>query len=222
MFINMPSGGGGGSPTGAAGGDLGGTYPNPTVVSVANVTTGVLAAANGGAGQSVTTAQSYYAFPYGDAGLSIASSTSGTIGVINRVLCGMFHLPAKVTFNRVSINVTTTSSTNHEYIGIYSADKSTLLVQASFTLGAGTGVLTATVGSTTLNPGEYYLARSADQTTSVLTAAVVSSTALATLNAVVARWGISANSTAAGVMPAALGIISASNANLPNVIVELA
>lgn len=50
FFGSGGGGGAGGAPSGPAGGDLGSTYPNPTVVSVADVTTGVLPVANGGTG----------------------------------------------------------------------------------------------------------------------------------------------------------------------------
>lgn len=48
--LTFRTNGTGETPGGAAGGDLGGTYPNPIVLSVAHVTTGVLPASNGGAG----------------------------------------------------------------------------------------------------------------------------------------------------------------------------
>lgn len=54
--------GGAVTPIGPAAGDLGGTYPNPTVVSVAHVVTGTLGAANGGTGlASYTTGDLLYA-----------------------------------------------------------------------------------------------------------------------------------------------------------------
>lgn len=69
--------GAGTQPTGNAGGDLGTTYPNPTVVSVANVTTGTLAVANGGTGKTTLTAHGVL---LGEGTSAVAITSAGTAG----------------------------------------------------------------------------------------------------------------------------------------------
>src|SRR5215469_11391588 len=156
------------------------------VAALATITTavangGVVPPANGGSATSATASQDYYFLPIGIIGLS-QSTTTGTSG-LNAVKALQFTLDRSVTFTRMTVNVTITSSTNHEFIGIYNAAGTSLLIQGSFTLGAGTGALTATVSSTTLAPGIYWLARSADNTTSTLESMTgTGSTAVTLLN----------------------------------------
>lgn len=79
----MSSSAGSSGPSGPAGGDLGGTYPNPTVLSVADITTGTLSVAHGGTGLGAV----------GNSGGVLAYTATGTLSssavlAANRIVVG--------------------------------------------------------------------------------------------------------------------------------------
>jgi len=66
-------------PSGSAGGDLGSSYPNPTVVSIAHVTTGTLAIANGGTNSSTALSGNTIMISNGSAVVQGAAGTTTTV-----------------------------------------------------------------------------------------------------------------------------------------------
>lgn len=199
----------------------GGSIPASKKVVGSNGSNQIVDASSYAVGETVTASQDFCLLPYDSASLTTAAGATGVMGTLNHVRAIQFNLNRKVTFTSVTIDVSITSNGNKEYIGIYSADKSTLLAEAIFTLGVSAGVKTVTIGAVTLNPGTYWLARGADQTTSSLIACTVQSSPLALFNAgSITRYGDCNGVISGGHLPSALGSITTSATSPPIVLLE--
>lgn len=173
-------------------------------------------------GQSITPNQDCFFAPFDTAVLIDAANTTSIMGTANHIRAFQFNLNRQITFTRATISVSTTSSGNHEYIGLYDKNKN-LICQFTYVLGAGTGPLTATIATAiTLNPGTYWLVRGADQTTSVLQASSPMSSNLVGIynSGSIVRYGDCSNVIAGGNLPSSLGTVTTSATAPPAVLLE--
>ena len=219
---------GGGAPSGAAGGDLGGSYPNPTVVSVADVTTGILAPANGGVPAITVANQGYLLAPTGWA-TGATASTAVLVSAANQVRAVQMIIPFRTVVTKATWWTQTGAGDTVDF-GFYSIDGTTLVGHVGATVSVGAGATQQVTGlSFTINPGLYYFAFTQTGTPTT-TFNVITGTALGGGNTNIGsilnvnatkKWVTAGNSATAGALPSSLGTLTtAISPNVPTVVFE--
>lgn len=147
--------------------------------------------------------------------LGFPQTTGGSGNLVttsNKVRVILFFLTAPITLSKVAIEVVGGSNGTHFSIGIYNSSGTRVVNSGVFTV-AGNGIQSATFGATVLTPGFYYYAQTSDNNVGAqLTSLSLGTTSLAALlNTNLTLYGNATNTSASGVLPAALGAVVAEN-----------
>ncbi len=137
------------------------------------------------------------------------SGSTDSVNTANDVVVAQFVLPFRAVVGNISFGVFTLEAGKFAGFGIYSVAGNRLVHSGAVSV-ASTGTKSASITAVTLEPAIYFFAWTIDGTTAALQAVNTYTNGQHALvsNAVSTRYGIAANPSVAGVLPATLGVIT--------------
>jgi hypothetical protein len=148
----------------------------------------------------------------------IAVTTQTISGAANQVRVVQFVLPYKTTVRHIVSQVQTGSAGTFN-IGIYDSSKNLLLGSASIGCGIP-GIKNTSVTATDLQPGTYYFAFAATDTTCALNGYGSSLVLQGISNQNTSRFATASGALSGGVLPSSLGTLTSTTFGVPTVMVE--
>lgn len=143
---------------------------------------------------------------------------SGPAFTPNQLGCLQFVLPFTVLVRNVAMRITVVFGAGTVFnLGIYSADKNTKLIEASFDANSATRQVRILATPVTLSPGVYWFAYAPSATGGQYAAGGPQAVSQNEAFNAPGLAGTAANLMVAGVLPASLGVITGSVANISNI-----
>jgi len=139
-------------------------------------------------------------------GLYTVGSEGGMSATVAYV--GAFNLPAAITVNKISFNVSSHTTNGVMRVGVYSEDGQTKEIDVTSGTITGTGVVTVSVSAVTLSTGNHYIAMVGDGTVNVSISTFIPS----------ASGEISWSQGGVSSEPIYSGTVSTTGGNLPSTI----
>ena len=150
-------------------------------------------------------------------------STGALVATNNKVRIYKFVLTFRATVGKIAWELETGVNSSKSGIGLYNVDGTTRLVHTGGidTQIADQGVIQTSVTAVTLEPGVYTLALTSTSTSVIARVINLTGNGMNLVNegATLPSFGIAANSSSSGVLPATLGVITDSTAINPAMVV---